>query len=128
MQTDSLIMKSEDLGTFNSADINKYKVLIDKETKKVRNLNDTLNMYNRYVNMVPNLEDEAEVLFPRVSTISLAPVIRKDNDSTKSVKCVVAIIQFKAGVVPSDFESQKMRDWLDKRIAADSMRVIFAER
>lgn len=128
MQTDSLIMKSSQGGRFSSTEINKYKMLIDKETKKAAHLNDTLKIYNRYVNMIPMLEDEAEVLFPRVSAINLAPVIRKENDSTKVIKCVVAIIQFKAGVVPGDFESKKMRDWLDKRIQSDSLRVIFTER
>ena len=129
MQTDSLILKSGDKGTFGSSnDIGRYKMLIDKETKKNHYLNDTLRMYNKYVDMAPRLESEAQVLFPRVSAINLAPVVRFENDSTKVIKCVVAIVQFKAGVVPGDFESQKMRDWLDKRIEADSMRVILTER
>lgn len=128
VQTDSLIMRVSENGRFNSTEINKYKMLIDKETKKSKHLNDTLKMFNRYVEMVPELENEASVLFPRVSAINLAPVVRIQNDSSKVIKCVVAIIQFKAGVVPGDFESQKMRDWLDTRVQADSLRVIFAER
>ena len=128
MQTDSLILKGNGRDAFGSSEAGKYKMLIEKETKKSHRLSDTLKMYNRYVDMVPKLESEAEVLFPRVSAINLAPVVRTENDSAKKVKCVVAIIQFKAGVVPGDFESQKMRDWLNTRIQADSMRVIFAER
>ena len=128
VQTDSLIMRSEDRGRFNTSEINKYKMLIDKETKKSKHLNDTLKMFNRYVEMVPELENEVQVLFPRVSAINLAPIVRIENDSAKVLKCVVAIIQFKAGVVPSDFESQKMRNWLGKRVKTDSLRVIFAER
>ena len=128
MQTDSLILKGNGRDAFGPSEAGKYKMLIEKETKKSHRLSDTLKMYNRYVDMVPKLESEAEVLFPRVSAINLAPVVRTENDSAKKVKCVVAIIQFKAGVVPGDFESQKMRDWLNTRIQADSMRVIFAER
>ena len=128
MQTDSLILKGGSREAFGSSEVGKYKMLIEKETKKSHRLNDTLRMYNKYVDMVPGLEGEAEVLFPRVSAINLAPVVRFENDSAKKVKCVVAIIQFKAGVVPSDFESKKMRDWLNTRIQADSIRVIFAER
>ncbi len=128
VQTDSLIMKLSDRGKFSTSELNKYKMLIDKETKKSKLLKDTLRMYNRYVDMAPALEDEAQVLFPRVSAINLAPVIRTQNDTVKKVKCVVAIIQFKAGVVPGDFESKKMRDWLRKRVPTDSLRVIYAER
>lgn len=127
VQTDSLILKGAERA-FGSSEVTKYKMLIDKETKKTRRLTDTLKMYNKYVDVAPRLESEAQVLFPRVSAINLAPVVRFQSDSTKVVKCVVAIIQFKAGVVPGDFESQKMRDWLNTRIETDSLRVIFAER
>jgi uncharacterized hydrophobic protein (TIGR00271 family) len=123
IQSDSLLSLTNQLSQIAGNSSNEHKQLLEL-TAEAAMLHQQLSNYTRYEALTPDVLSEMTTLFPQVSSLSLANNAEAHLDTTAITRFVVALIQTKAAQRLSPDESRHLRQWLQKRVKADSLIVV----
>ncbi|MDD6819309.1 MAG: DUF389 domain-containing protein [Prevotella sp.] len=90
---------------------------------KLSETSNSLEQYTRLEQLTPDVMAEMRNLFPQVNALSLSKVAQSRRDTTATMHFVAAIISLdpKARLTPAD--RQRIHDWLQTRVKADSLVV-----
>ena len=90
---------------------------------KLSETSNRLEQYTRLGQLTPDVMAEMRNLFPQVNALSLSKVAQSRRDTTATMHFVAAIISLdpKARLTPAD--RQRIHDWLQTRVKADSLVV-----
>ncbi|MGM9719553.1 MAG: DUF389 domain-containing protein [Prevotella sp.] len=90
---------------------------------KLSETSNRLEQYTRLEQLTPDVMAEMRNLFPQVNALSLSKVAQSRRDTTATMHFVAAIISLdpKARLTPAD--RQRIHDWLQTRVKADSLVV-----
>ena len=90
---------------------------------KLSETSNRLEQYTRLEQLTPDVMAEMRNLFPQVNALSLSKVAQSRRDTTATMHFVAAIISLdpKARLTPGD--RQRIHDWLQTRVKADSLVV-----
>ena len=123
IQSDSLLSLTNQLNKMTGNSNNEHQKLIEL-TAEAAALHQQLSDYTRYEALTPDVLSEMTTLFPQVSSLSLANNAEAHLDTTAFTRFVVALIQTKTTQRLSPDESRHLRQWLQKRVKADSLIVV----
>lgn len=123
-QSDSLLMLNKEINQISTtSDVSNKKII--EQSAQIHQLEQQLSVYQRYERLSVDLRNEIRALYPQIKSICLARATETDVDSTGSKQYVIAVIGMKANKRLANDERIKLRDWLDTRIKADSLRIIY---
>ena len=90
---------------------------------KLSETSNSLEQYTQLEQLTPDVMAEMRNLFPQVNALSLSKVAQSRRDTTATMHFVAAIISLdpKARLTPTD--RQRIHDWLQTRVKADSLVV-----
>lgn len=90
---------------------------------KLSETSNSLEQYTQLEQLTPDVMAEMRNLFPQVNALSLSKVAQSRRDTTATMHFVAAIISLdpKARLTPAD--RQRIHDWLQTRVKADSLVV-----
>ncbi|MGN0070143.1 MAG: DUF389 domain-containing protein [Prevotella sp.] len=125
-QSDSLLRLGDKLQQLNSSR--------DDERKKIAQLTaetaaqaERLESYTRYETLSTELVPELAALFPQVEHVALAPMTEASKDTSATTRYIGVVVGLQAKTRLNDTDSQRMHDWLQTRVKADSL-VMFIQR
>ena len=122
--SDSIFMLNNQLKQISSNHDVERKKLVEMSAE-IGELNKLLDSYTRYEDLTQEVSGELKALYPQVRTISISRVAQSNRDTTAVKRFVAAIISLddKARISPAD--KVKLHDWLQARIKADSLVVVY---
>ena len=122
--SDSIFMLNNQLKQISSNHDVERKKLVEMSAE-IGELNKLLDSYTRYEYLTQEVSGELKALYPQVRTISISRVAQSNRDTTAVKRFVAAIISLddKARISPAD--KVKLHDWLQARIKADSLVVVY---
>ena len=122
--SDSIFMLNNQLKQISSNHDVERKKLVEMSAE-IGELNKLLDSYTRYEDLTQEVSGELKALYPQVRTISISRVAQSNRDTTAVKRFVAAIISLddKARISPAD--KVKLHDWLQVRIKADSLVVVY---
>ena len=122
--SDSIFMLNNQLKQISSNHDVERKKLVEMSAE-ITELNKILDSYTRYEDLTQEVSGELKALYPQVRTISISRVAQSTRDTTAVKRFVAAIISLddKARISPAD--KVKLHDWLQARIKADSLVVVY---
>ena len=122
--SDSIFMPNNQLKQISSNHDVERKKLVEMSAE-IGELNKLLDSYTRYEDLTQEVSGELKALYPQVRTISISRVAQSNRDTTAVKRFVAAIISLddKARISPAD--KVKLHDWLQARIKADSLVVVY---
>ena len=122
--SDSIFMLNNQLKQISSNHDVERKKLVEMSAE-IGELNKLLDSYTRYEDLTQEVSGELKALYPQVRTISISRVAQSNRDTTAVKRFVAAIISIddKARISPAD--KVKLHDWLQARIKADSLVVVY---
>lgn len=122
--SDSIFMLNNQLKQISSNHDVERKKLVEMSAE-IGELNKLLDSYTRYEDLTQEVSGELKALYPQVRTISISRVAQSNRDTTAVKRFVAAIISLddKARISPTD--KVKLHDWLQARIKADSLVVVY---
>lgn len=122
-QSDSLILLNNELTTLTTSRESDHQQMV-KLSAQVSALNSQLGEYTRYESLSKVIRVEMAVLFPQVSSLSLSRVAEVKGDTAVVGHYIAAIIETSHGKPLSHADIQKLREWLQARVKADSLVVV----
>ncbi len=122
-QSDSLLTLNERLSHLNTSYEQERRQQAGLSAENAL-LSEQLSRYTRIDQIAADLRPEMATLFPQVSHFSLSHVKEFSRDSAATRSYVAAIIQCSEGSQLSKADAQKLNDWLQKRIKADSLVIV----
>ena len=122
--SDSILSLSNKLTQMNNSRDDERKKLVEMSAE-IGELNSRLDSYTKYETLTQEVCSEMKALYPQVKAVSISRVSQSSRDTTAVKRFVAAIISLddKARVSPSD--KAKLHDWLQARIKADSLVVVY---
>lgn len=120
-KTDSALILGKSM-LINSRDAeNRQKML--EMSAKMNEMSARLEQYTRLERITPEIQAEMKSLFPQISAVSLSRVVQASRDTVATRQFVAAIITVdpKAHLTAKDRE--RLHDWLQTRVEADSLVV-----
>ena len=105
----------------------KYEKLLMQENARQAAIHDSLQQYRRLEELSSSMKGEIKVLYPAVKSISLAQALSISTDTLPKKRYVAAIVELKRGARMKYAEQRKMSQWIEKRVAADSLRLFVAQ-
>ena len=125
-QSDSVLALTHQVTSLTTSRESEQRQLVQLSAENTL-LSQQLNDYKRYENLTAEIRPELLALFPHVSKIALQRVAEANRDSTDIHYYVAAIIDDDGRKSFSKEETEKLHDWLQARIKADSLIVIKRE-
>ena len=122
-QSDSLMLLNNELSTMTTSRESEHRQMLELSSQ-VSNLSYQLNEYTRYESLSQEIRSEMSLLFPEVKSLILSRVAEVSSDTAKVSHHVVAIIDTSHGTPLPKAESQKLREWLQARVKADSLVLV----
>ncbi len=122
-QSDSLMLLSSENKAISTMHENDRRHLLELSAQTSK-LIAQLDEYTRYESLSGELRSELSTLFPQISSFSLSRVTEVHRDTTAISHHVAAIIGTAKGKHLSVSEHQKLEEWLQSRIKADSVVVV----
>lgn len=95
---------------------------LQEQKVKISQLEATLEQYRTYDALSRTLVPELKVLYPSVTTLSIAHSLEVQVDSMKTDTVTLAVMKFTGH--PSAAEKQKISKWLKARVGAKKLRLI----
>ena len=95
---------------------------LQQQAVKISQLETTLEQYRTYDAMSRTLVPELKVLYPSITTLSIAHSLEVRVDSMKTDTVTLAVLKFDRH--PSAAEKQKISEWLKARVGAKKLRLI----
>ena len=122
--SDSILSLSNKLTQMNNSRDDERKKLVAMSAE-IGELNSRLDSYTKYETLTQEVCSEMKALYPQVKAVSISRVSQSSRDTTAVRRFVAAIISLddKARISPAD--KAKLHDWLQARIKADSLVVVY---
>ena len=122
--SDSILSLSNKLTQINNSRDDERKKLVAMSAE-IGELNSRLDSYTKYEVLTQEVCSEMKALYPQVKTVSISRVAQSSRDTTAVKRFVAAIISLddKARISPAD--KTKLHAWLQARIKADSLVVVY---
>ena len=122
--SDSILSLSNKLTQMNNSRDDERKKLVAMSAE-IGELNSRLDSYTKYETLTQEVCSEMKALYPQVKAVSISRVSQSSRDTTAVKRFVAAIISLddKARISPAD--KTKLHDWLQARIKADSLVVVY---
>ena len=120
MQSDSLLARSIQLEQHTSTQSSDHQKLLELSTENSA-LAERLSEYGLYEEYARELRSELAVLFPSVRTLSLAPVVEVQTDTTLSSRYIAVLLGLESGKALPVPEQAKLQQWFKARVPADSL-------
>ena len=95
---------------------------LQEQQNKISRLESNLEEYKSYDNLSRTLVPELKVLYPSITTLSIAHALETRVDSMKTDTVTLAVLKFSKH--PSAAEKDKISDWLKARVKAKKLRLI----
>ena len=95
---------------------------LQEQQKKITRLEENLAQYKEYDTMGRTLVPELKVLYPSITSLSIAHSLETRVDSMKTDTVTLAVLKF--GKHPSVAEKEKISAWLKARGGAKKLRLI----
>lgn len=95
---------------------------LQEQQKKITRLEENLAQYKEYDTMGRTLVPELKVLYPSITSLSIAHSLETRVDSMKTDTVTLAVLKF--GKHPSVAEKEKISAWLKARVGAKKLRLI----
>lgn len=124
-QSDSLILLNNELTAMNTSRKSDRQQLMNL-TAQVNTLSSQLEEYTHYEALSKDVGHELTTLFPQVGTLSLARVALPGTDSIAAGHYIAAIISTANTRPLPKADAEKLRQWLQVRVKADSLIVVDA--
>ena len=122
--SDSILMLNNQLKQISSNhDVERKKLM--EMSAEINQLNKLLDSYTRYENLTQEVSGELKALYPQVRTISISRVAQSERDTTSVKRFIAAIVSLDAQARMSPADKAKLHDWLQARIKADSLVVVY---
>ena len=125
-QSDSMLALTHQVTSLTTSRESEQRQLVQLSAENTL-LSQQLNDYKRDENLAAEIRPELHALFPHVSKIALQRVAEVNRDSTDTRHYVAAIIDDDGRRSLSHEETEKLHDWLQARLKADSLVVIKRE-
>ena len=121
-KSDSAMRLSKKLSQITTSREEEKQKMVEMSAKLSETSN-SLEQYTRLEQLTPDVMAEMRNLFPQVNALSLSKVAQSRRDTTATMHFVAAIISLdpKARLTPAD--RQRIHDWLQTRVKADSLVV-----
>ena len=121
-KSDSAIRLGKKLSQITTSREEEKQKMVEMSAKLSETSN-RLEQYTRLEQLTPDVMAEMRNLFPQVNALSLSKVAQSRRDTTATMHFVAAIISLdpKARLTPAD--RQRIHDWLQTRVKADSLVV-----
>lgn len=121
-KSDSAMRLGKKLSQITTSREEEKQKMVDMSAKLSETSN-SLEQYTRLEQLTPDVMAEMRNLFPQVNALSLSKVAQSRRDTTATMHFVAAIISLdpKARLTPAD--RQRIHDWLQTRVKADSLVV-----
>ena len=95
---------------------------LQEQKVKITQLETTLQQYKSYDEMSRTLVPELKVLYPSITTLSIAHSLEVRVDSMKTDTVTLAVMKFAKH--PTNTEKEKISEWLKARVGAKKLRLI----
>ena len=95
---------------------------LQQQAVKISQLETTLEQYRTYDAMSRTLVPELKVLYPSITTFSIAHSLEVRVDSMKTDTVTLAVLKFARH--PSVAEKEKISEWLKARVGTKKLRLI----
>ena len=122
--SDSIFMLNNQLKQISSNHDVERKKLVEMSSE-ISELNKLLDSYTRYEHLTQEVSGELKALYPQVRTISISRVAQSERDTTAVKRFIAAIVSLDAKARMSPADKAKLHDWLQARIKADSLVVVY---
>ena len=122
--SDSIFMLNNQLKQISSNHDVERKKLVEMSAE-IGELNKLLDSYTRYEHLTQEVSGELKALYPQVRTISISRVAQSERDTTAVKRFIAAIVSLDAKARISPADKAKLHDWLQARIKADSLVVVY---
>ena len=93
-------------------------------SSQVTSLKTQLEHYTRYERIGADVRGEVSILFPKVKSIALSPVVENMRDTVATKRYVSAIVHTENNRRLSVEEVERLSTWLKERVSADSLVVV----
>ena len=123
-QSDSLLHL---VGKLESS-TNNYMETALQQSAQIRDLEGSLEAYERYERLAAELRPELQVLYPQIHTFTLARTVEQRTDTALSIPVTLALIDLHHNQRITADETSQLAAWLRARTQADSLRVVVASR
>lgn len=120
VQSDSLLARSIQLEQHTSTQSSDHQKLLELSTENSA-LAQRLSEYSLYEEYAHELRSELAVLFPSVHTLSLAPVVEVQTDTTSTSRYIAVLLGVESGKALPTPEQAKLQQWFKARVPADSL-------
>ena len=120
VQSDSLLARSIQLEQHTSTQSSDHQKLLELSTENSA-LAQRLSEYGLYEEYARELRSELAVLFPSVRTLSLAPVVEVQTDTTSTSRYIAVLLGVESGKALPVPEQAKLQQWFKARVPADSL-------
>ena len=125
-QSDSLMLLNNELSAMTTSRESERNHVMELSSE-VNKLSAQLIEYTRYESLSMEIRSEMSSLFPEVKSLSISRVCEVFSDTATVRHHVVAIIGTSHGKPLPKAESQKLREWLQIRVKADSLVIMHSE-
>lgn len=122
-QSDSLLQLVGQLESSKST----YKETALQQSVQIRDLEGSLEAYERCERLASELRPELQVLYPQIHTFTLAHTVEQRTDTTLSTPVTLALVGLHPNKRITADETSQLAAWLRARIEADSLRVVVAD-
>lgn len=122
-QSDSLLHL---VGKLESSTSNYMETAL-QQSAQIRDLEGSLEAYERCERLASELRPELQVLYPQIHTFTLARTIEQRTDTALSIPVTLALIDLHHNQRITADETSQLAAWLRARIEADSLRVVVAD-
>ena len=95
---------------------------LQQQAVKISQLETTLEQYRTYDAMSRTLVPELKVLYPSITTLSIAHSLEVRVDSMKTDTVTLAVLKFARH--PSVAEKEKISEWQKARVGTKKLRLI----
>ncbi|MBQ6310628.1 MAG: DUF389 domain-containing protein [Bacteroidales bacterium] len=121
--TDSILSLKGSISTFNTTK-DELNATITRQNAEISNLQERISQLTRYETISKQMIDELQTLYPQINTLSLSPTIETGKDTNDISSYVTAQIILKdKSEIPAN-EIDRLREFLKKRVDADSLVLI----
>lgn len=94
---------------------------LQEQKVKITQLETTLQQYKSYDEMSRTLVPELKVLYPSITTLSIAHSLEVRVDSMKTDTVTLAVMKFAKH--PTNTEKEKISEWLKARVGGEKVEV-----
>lgn len=122
-ESDSVMMLNNRLTTMRTTSEN-YSAMLREGSAKIADLQDRLNVYQRYETVAPEVAREAGTLFPSVAAVSMSLSAQVATDSVAVRQIPTVIVTLKRGAAIDQRERNRMSEWMKTRIGVDTLQFV----